>query len=273
MFTTRIENRQGRGMYVHVFDEHAGKHAPTVILQHGRSSRYDSPHNMAITTAFTRSGHRVISLDATNSSNNLSAGDSEDFTISNHVNDMADTIEWARRNNHIREEKFALAGHCMGGFSALFLAATIYHDQVSHVLACSPFIDGHKQMEALLENQPGVARKWEREGAIDEPNESWSHMSHITWGSFVAMQDYSLYPLKDALTMPVYVTVGTGDKITPAKDILSFALSVPGNVGISVVPNANHNYSNALPQLEEKARVGAKHLKSHAYMLAHPQHS
>ncbi len=251
-------------MYLRVSEPGEDKPVTGVVFtQHGRAGSMNSPHELAVANAYREAGYRVISLDATNSQNNNSDGPLEDFTMRQHITDLADAIEWAKRYGLI-VHKFSLAGHSMGGFSALYLAATKYRDEVEHVLAYAPFTDGTKQIEARKLYQPDILANMRVTGFYNELSDNGKVMGRLTIESLMEWEEHSLYPVMNRLTMPVHVITGSEDTVTPLNHVGPFATKLPHCKGIDVIPGAGHDFSEKLEDFQHALKKAVQTLTQEA---------
>ena len=113
-----IRNRYGKTFFAHVcFSQNPDR---IVFVQHGYCGSVDGDHIKQIIATYKKNNYTVIAFDCTNSCNDAD-GTLDKSTIDTHLHDLEDGIAWATLQSWYHEP-FALAGHSLGGFSALLYA-------------------------------------------------------------------------------------------------------------------------------------------------------
>lgn len=218
-----LTNRHGVKMNVWV-DGPVDAGAPVAFIMHGFSGNVKQPVVQAMTRAFRDNGYITVCIDATNSLNS-SGGALEKAHWTNHENDLADAIAWARTQAWFREP-FALAGHSMGGAAVMSYAAA-NADAVKMLVPAAAPVSGALYFKALEQNNPQHLKDWRDRGyyTITFNNQAhkrlWDH-TH---------DDYMRHDMvRDAagLTMPVLLVAGGVDGLTPPWTMKALHDAIPG---------------------------------------------
>lgn len=201
------------------------------FIHHGRNGNAEGMRDIA--SAYLAHGYMVVMANARNSHYNDSAGTAKDFTITEHINDLERTIEFAHHNSKAigwTGDIFALAGFSMGGYAASYLAATRYSGRAAHLLALSPLTTGERQIEARRDHPKGIEiLQRELPLAMDEwpKHDIFKHIS--------------------GLTSPVSVIVGADDTVTPPRHVCAFADALKHQgvlVSLDVLDGRHHSVLN-----------------------------
>ncbi|PZO86491.1 MAG: hypothetical protein DI626_06435 [Micavibrio aeruginosavorus] len=215
-------------MSADIFQPDKKSHSRKVaFVFHGRNGASDAEHMIKVIAAYTRCGYLVVAPNLCNSEWNGSAGQGTEFTMHNHVRDSRRSIEWAiSEKNHFGWDgrSFALCGHSMGGYAALFLAATDYRGTADHVLAVAPAISG----ECLID----ARRKYHPNGI--------ENMLIETPSALAEWPRHDLFNVVAGLTMPVSAVVGVDDNLTLPSDIGRFFSALPKGQEFEVLDGEHH---------------------------------
>lgn len=238
VFDETILNRIGKKMHLRIYEP--DEDTPDVKFAfhiHGRSGTMDYEHNQAAINVLRLEGYRVIAIDATNSQNNPSDGCLENFTIPEHTSDLEDAIKWAQASKQC-SNKFLLAGHSMGGFSVLSVAAAAeFRDQVSGVIGYAPVTDGKKQISQRLhlKNRDDLA-KVIQQGYLSEDSKRLMFEKIMEWA------DSSIFPKIDQIKAPVALIAGGRDLWVPEDHVKAAVEALPNCVHFQTVSGANHSF-------------------------------
>jgi len=197
------------------------------VTIHGRNGDAASPHMRKVIGPYLNRGYVVVAPNLSASEHNDAAGTGADFTISGHVRDARRVIDWAIAEAGRRgwpRAPLALAGHSMGGYAALRIAAEDEEGRYAHVLAVSTFTTGERQLAVRMRLAPDAVEILARECPA-------------------AVTDWPRHDiLADArrLTLPVAVVAGAGDMITPPANCKELFDRLPNGVCWAVMPEAHH---------------------------------
>ncbi|MBL4805410.1 MAG: hypothetical protein JKY71_11145 [Alphaproteobacteria bacterium] len=238
-----IPNTKGLPMHLRITTPHGWENGRmrSAFIQHGRSGSIDYPHNKVLESAYLDRGYRTVMINSTNSQNNLSAGVLEDFTIPRHVRDMHDAVMWGQSTG-ITPNAFALAGHSMGAYSALDLAADEFRDNENllHVLGAAPVTDGERQVEARKRNHPDAYKDWQTKGYMVEPSDDGVIEATLSWESFQACRNSKID--LGQIHVPVALIAGEHDTWVPLDDVNAAAQQIP-RAAVSIAKDATHTFA------------------------------
>ncbi|MEL6335797.1 MAG: alpha/beta fold hydrolase [Pseudomonadota bacterium] len=204
--------------------------APRALVLHGRNGAADSDHIRPITAALHAQGYTVTVPELRFSDANASAGSGCNFTFSAHVADAARALDWLAELSPGGARPILIAGHSVGAYAALRLAADRGASAVSAVLALSPASGGGMLIEAR--RAMGAAALQALAAEVEG-----------------ALQDYPRHDvLPDAarITQPVALVVGAEDGLTRPADVARLAAALPRVVGHEVLEGLHHCPTGAL---------------------------
>ena len=188
------------------------------VVAHGRNGAPDQPQMAEIIAACRSIGLGTVAPHFRNSNANVSDGTSKSFTMEGVVADLREVMEWLRR------EGFSLpvlvAGHSMGGYAALRLAAE--KPEVGAVLAVAPVTSGVRLIAAHRAH--GSLEILDRE--VPRAREEWP------------LHDISRYASK--ITQKVALLVGSLDHLTPVLDVAALREQLPHVVFWRVLEGEPH---------------------------------
>ncbi|MBU0859156.1 MAG: lysophospholipase [Alphaproteobacteria bacterium] len=231
----RLQNRHGVKMNIWV-DGNLTANAPVAFVLHGFSGNAKQPHVQAMAEAFRRNGYITVSIDATNSFN-TSGGTIEQANWTNHMNDLADTVAWARTQPWFREP-FAITGQSMGGGAVLSYAAQ-NPDKVRLLVPVATLVSKDLYIKAMEQNDPQHLKNWRENGHFTIMFNGKAHKrlwDHIE-------KDYAQYDmLKHAskLTMPTLLVAGEIDTLTPPWAHKALFDVLPGPKAFHTIKGAHH---------------------------------
>lgn len=197
------------------------------VVAHGRNGAADAPHVLQIVAPYLTLGMTVVSPNLCCSEWNDSAGRGADFLIGRHVRDTERTIRWAQDRRKAlgwRAPDLCLAGHSMGGYAVMHLAATEHRAIARHVLAVSTFTSGENQFQARLRQDPLA-------------------LEHLAREAPMAIEDWPRHDIRRdlaGLTMPASMIVGDRDTVTPAEHMRAVFEELPDPVDFVVLSGAHH---------------------------------
>ena len=238
----QIQNIQNISMRVH-YTPGLDVKKPLVIGEHGLLGGCKTRYSEAMMSAIRDCGFPTLEVDATNSNNNYSGGELKKFTMERHAGDLRDAFLWAsKREAAWLRNKFALAGHSMGGYSVLEMAAQMAED-VKFVVAFSPVISG-KQVKAAWD--PQHLKTWKRDGFFEVKGD-FLQDGTLPWSVWQEWEKHDVRTVADKLTMPILFVVGADDVVIPARDVEEFADSLPNghpNNRVAVIQGADHLFQS-----------------------------
>lgn len=246
-----ITNRHGLKVFVKLLlvPEARGN----VYLVHGHSDVHDTPHMRAQTAAWVGAGYNVIVWDATHSWGR-SEGVSEEASFYYHHEDLEDVVSWSRIQPWYRE-RFALAGHSLGGMVAGTYAAA-HAEQIERLVLVVPVVSGPR----LRRRIPWPVRAWWRwRGTLAVPR--WG-VSRAGWEFMRSSWSYDLLRSAHRLTMPVLI-VGAGlDVFIPPRLLRRLHRHIASaDRRLWIVRRAHHNFDRPW-EMERLRKVVAEWLKS-----------
>lgn len=178
----------GQRMVLELHGFEAGRR--TAVVAHGLHGAPDQVQMTPVIAACRAAGLAVIAPNLRNSNANRSDGNSQSFTMTGAVEDLAAVLNWTQR----RAPLALVAGHSMGGYAALRVAAET--PDVPAVLAISPVTSGRLLIKAHEDD--GSMDLLDRE--VPRAREEWPL--------------HDLMPLTARITQPVALMVGALDHLT-----------------------------------------------------------
>ena len=233
-----VTNRKGQKICVVV--DNADKSHELAFVEHGLGGSKDKGPIPVIIQAFVDMDYTVVSFDTANAFGE-SEGDYQYASATNSYEDLDDVIKWASTQEWFRD-KFALAGHSLGGIASAWYAEQ-FPEKVSALAPIATVVSGKLSLElaktyAGEENYDhwqttGLRRTFSRDGSVEKIL-PWSHMEDRL--------KYDLLPQASRLTMPVLLVVGTNDDRTPLdqQKIFYDALSQPKK--LHIIEGAEHSF-------------------------------
>lgn len=207
---------QGRRMALDLHDVEPGRRI--AVVAHGRNGAPDQLQMIPIIAACRSIGLGVIAPHLRNSNANCSDGTSQTFTMEGVVADLDEILEW------LQTEGFAppvlVAGHSMGGYAALRMAAE--KPDVTAVLAVAPVTSGtrliaahraHGSLENLDREVPAARAEWPQ---------------------------HDIAGLAPKITQPVALLVGSLDHLTQVPDVSALREHLPNVVFWRVLEGEPH---------------------------------
>lgn len=210
----------------HFFKTHsAGSFEKLVVVMPGRNGHTHAPHMTPIIHAFLSQGFSVISVDPHHSETPANKNQTHDFTMTAHIDDLRRVLMWAFANKAQigwQGETLFLSGHSMGGYAALFLAATEFKGRIRHVLAVNPVVRGQSQIDRFT-----------------NPEHLKNYLAEVPR----AVSDYArhdMYHHVAGLDVPVSIVTAEQDTVTPPQPLKQFFVSLPVPGALSVLPGEGH---------------------------------
>jgi pimeloyl-ACP methyl ester carboxylesterase len=242
-----IINRHGLKVFVKLIMPPGAER--NVYLAHGFHDVHDTAHMRALTAAFVAAGYNVVVWDATHSWGR-SGGDVARASFYFHHEDLEDVIGWSRGQPWWRE-RFALAGHSLGGMVAGTYAAA-HAASVERLALVSPVVSG----PALRRRIPLPLRAWWRlRGEVAAPR--WG-LNRSGWEFMRSSWSYDLPRVAHRLTMPVLVVGAGRDVIIPPRLLRRLARQLASSdKRFVIVPGARHGFDREWEMERLEAVVGA----------------
>jgi pimeloyl-ACP methyl ester carboxylesterase len=215
----KLTNRHGLQVFVKLLLVPGSQR--NVYLAHGFSDVHDTAHMRALTGAYVVAGYNVIVWDATHSWGR-SEGSSEKASFFYHHEDLEDVVEWSR-SQPWHQERFALAGHSLGGMVAGTYAAS-HPRQVVNLALVSPVVSGRALRRRVC--LPVWLWRRRRRHLLEFLRSAWS---------------YDLLRSARRLTMPVLIVGAGRDIIIPPRLLRRLYGAIPGPTKrLEIVAGARH---------------------------------
>ncbi len=243
--TETISNRHGVPIFV-VMNLRARPRG-VAFLCHGLSDVHDTVHMQAINEAFVAAGFSTVRWDASNSWGR-SGGSFWHATATNHYDDLTDVLKWARTQKWYREP-FYLGGFSLGALCAGTYAER-YSPKVAGLVLCSPVIAG----SLVLQRYRALSRIWRRLGFIWEPGSGWPGKRY-RYELVRDLMEYDLRLAADRLTMPVFLSTGSRDRLTTLRHLRSLAEALPNPPTIKLIRGATHRFEKEAHRSDLQAAV------------------
>ncbi|MEM6679476.1 MAG: hypothetical protein AAF675_16560 [Pseudomonadota bacterium] len=202
------------------------------IALHGRNGAPDQPQMVGLTRTLLSMGFSVLVPALRNSAPNTEAGTADGeaaaFTMQGHLDDASAILDFLGRGGAqtlgLPTGPLLLAGHSMGSYAALSLAATRGPGAVGAVLAVSPVVSGAAILAARFAMGPAAVAALEAEvpGAIAEYSR------------------HDLAPLAAEIRQPVGMVVAARDGLTRPSDVERLRCCLPRALPLETVPGNNH---------------------------------
>ena len=238
MITERVSIKNRHGLKLVIQVDAPDNPKKLVFIAHGQGGFIEQVHIQAFADVFLENNFRVVRFDATNSIGE-SGGDMQDVTTTNYLEDLEDTIDWAKQQDWY-QEPFALCGHSMGGMTTAFYASS--HPEKVKLLAPLSTVLNHDLNMATRD--PEFVKRWQKDGYFDSPSASKPGViKRIGWGYVEDLEKYDLLKVANKLNMPVLLIVGKNDHGTPYEQqkMLFDAISHK-NKKLFLIKDADHNY-------------------------------
>ena len=197
-----IKNRKGLKMALRVSVD--DKNSKLAFLVHGLASRNNYPHMLVLEEAFIKNGYNVINIDVTDSLNE-SESSAEGITFSRFIEDLEDTISWAKTQSFYREP-FALGGQSLGAQAIIWFAGH-YPGKVELLIPLSfCWLDGKEQVKR--DNNAKVIFEM---GYIERVSKSTGRSLRIYRNYPDDMENYNFYEIVENITARTFLISGSKD--------------------------------------------------------------
>jgi len=209
------------------------------VVAHGRNGAPDQPQMTPIVEACSSAGLGVVAAHLRNSNANCSDGTSRTFTMEDVAADLREIVDWLEAEGCAPPA--LVAGHSMGGYAALRLAAE--KPKVGAVLAVAPVTSGTRLLARHREHGslPMLARE------VPEAANEWPL--------------HDVVRLADRITQPVALLVGSLDHLTQPPDVAALAARLPRVVFWRVLDGEPHCPVSARYPVELRAALDRLGLK------------
>ena len=243
-----IRNRHGQR--VCVVQEGSVTPGALAFVMHGLSGDKTELHIRAMAEAFLESGYTVVTFDTTNTFGE-SDGQFEDATLTGYYQDLEDVVSWASRQEWY-VEPFVLAGHSVGGICIGLFAQRFPH-RVKGLAPISTVVSGDLTLKTPLgDPRERYLDEWRRDGYLIT-GERNGVPERLKWACMEDRLQYSLIPDADKLVMPVLMSVGSEDDISPvAHQQILFDL-LPEPKEFHLIGGATHIFEKSSQREELKA--------------------
>ena len=214
-----------------------GKTKGCAFIQHGLMGSQDQPQIQTVAQTLAEAGYIAVSFDSTHSFG-VSDGELELCTATTHYNDLEDIIEWGKSQPWYCEP-FILSGHSMGGISVLHYL-TENPEKVKAVATLATSVGG----KLTAQNWPIATgddmEAWKERGYLEQHCPMRGKSGKISWKLIEDSQNFEILHKTDLIKVPVFLIVGTKDKMMPLSDQKLLADKIPEFVNLYVVEGAGH---------------------------------
>lgn len=253
-----IRNRKKKNLSVIV--EQPANSKGVIFIMHGLGGYKHQPHLEEFARIFRRRRLTVVRFDVCHTRGE-SEGHISKARATNYYQDLIDVIRWAAKQQWYREP-FAMLGVSLGGMCVASYAQK-HSSKVSALLLISLGISGKLLVKAQKERGRGfkefsklkeVQLLWEASGGnMRKAKRLLSAFVRSTF-RFDAMKK------AEKLHMPVLITVGSKDDLTPPKYLREFHEKLPDPKDIYIIPGAPHlfGYGKHLDRIAEIVSNWAK---------------
>lgn len=243
---------------VGILEQPAGVVRGTAVLQHGWHTNKEHSAIQATKQGFHQAGFQTFNFDTTNSFGE-SAGDYEKSTLGLHYEDFVDVVQWVQKQAWY-VAPLALAGHSMGGYSAVRYAME-YPAEVAYLIPVAPVVSGKLSFESVARRNPELLAKWQAAGVYITERKGSVRKKH--WFQMEERLQHDLLPQANKITIPTLIIAGSEDTSCPLDHIqqLYDALGSPDKT-LHIIAGATHAFREQSEQIECTGVV-ARWLVSH----------
>ncbi len=185
-----------------------------IIVVHGLLSSKRQIQIDYASNLFLKKGFNVTSYDATNSFGE-SAGNPSKFTLTSHISDLCDVINYVSQSSR----KIILCGFSLGATASL-IACSRYPELVKSVIAIAPVVSGELYCNAAEARNLGIINRWKETGFIMRQSPLDPNVSTALGFDFI--DDLMKYDLAKQVSEPaasITFVTGNRDETVPIQDV------------------------------------------------------
>lgn len=241
-----IENAQNEKIYAKIYGIENRKYHKLAILQHGLAS--DMNHHVINTAkqAFLDNDFVVITFDSRHSLGE-SGNDVEKVTLATFVEDMETIVNWAE-NQSLYRGKLALAGHSLGGASAMKFGAK-YPNKVDVLIPITPVISGKLWEKSCMENMSDFCHQWKEDGSYQYVEKQSNKTVIIPYNVIESCKSYDAYELAPMISAKTLLITAEYDNVINPDDVKELAPKIKGGE-ITIIRDSGHNFSSNRNQID-----------------------
>lgn len=255
MFKKTLKNRKGLTIVARVSIKESAQ--DIAFIQHGFSGFKEQDHIMALEQTFLNNNINVVNFDSTHAFGE-SDGDLEHATLSNHIQDLEDVIDWAK-NQDWYQEPFYLAGHSLGGGSILHYTQQNL-EKVKALAPLSAVVSGKSLKQKYTKEQ---LNSIEKQGYfIKKSSTRPDKIGKVTKNFLNDLDHHDFLNKAHIITQPCLIIVGKKDITTPPteqKKLLNALTST--QVDYHELDNSEHTFRSQT-ELDALKTITSHWLKS-----------
>lgn len=234
-----IKNNQEQPIHVKIHNKNGNKLA---FVLHGLASDMNHQAVQTAKHALLNNGYVVITFDARYSLGK-SHGDVSNVSLYTFLEDLKTVINWTKKQPFYREP-FAIAGHSLGGATAILYAHN--NDNIKFLIPIAPVISGQQWETSCMKNMPDFCEQWKEKGYYEYKLNEKS--ANISYSVIESTKSYNALNLIDNITAPTLLITAEKDRVIEEKDVQKLADKMKAK--IVKITQSSHNFTNKQNQTE-----------------------
>lgn len=207
---------------------------PAVVISHGFTGFKEFKPLHELGKSLAESRFATLRFDFSDCIGE-SEGKCEDMMLSHQVNDVVSAINFIEDLDFVDKTKIGLAGHSLGGLTAIVTATTDKRIK-SLVTIAAP---AKAEWQNLFDEN--AIKKWVQEGSLDYQSYKRGHIK--LHHSFIEdLQEYDGTKIIKNVKVPVRIIHGGDDKIVPVKNAQSLFENANNPKDLKIIENADHMF-------------------------------
>lgn len=238
----QIEFTNDRGMTIAGildFPEKEGKF-PTILLLSHFTGFKELTHLSHLAKALVEKNFCVLRFDFSDCVGK-SEGTCEDMTLMHQVRDTFSAIDFLETQDKVDSNKIGVAGHSLGGTTAIVSAA---NDSRIKAIVNIAGLASAKWDVLFKEKVP----EWEETGFITFKTFTKGEVK-IKYGFYKDLKKYSASEIVKQVHVPIRIIHGDNDKIVPLKNGEEIFKNANEPKDLHIVKDADHMFSNNEPEM------------------------